>query len=160
MVAGKATHLTEQRSRPCSTPSSEVDDTGGATDMLDKTVIMLRKDSRAIARRHAAPCKLEAAINAELDRIVRLPRRAAAMMPMLALAAYLGGCQTQTVLPPSADARAQFSEIGVNVSSATLAAPAEPTTDAGSAAAYGAGQGAASSLGFGAAFCTVGEPIL
>jgi len=128
--------------------------------VFGKTVTMIQDESTETARIRAAHCGMEATAGGELDRRGGLPRRATAMIAAMAFAACLGGCQAQTIPPPSADLRAQFSEIGVYVSSASLTAPAEPATGAGSAAAYGAGQGAMGSLGFGAAFCRVGEPIL
>jgi len=125
----------------------------GDEDMPDKAAIMIQNDSTETARNRAAHCSMDAAAGGELHWLGGLPRRATAMIVAMVLAACLGGCQTQTIPPPSADLRAQFSEIGVNVSSASLTAPAEPIKGAGAAAGYGAGQGALGSLGFAAGAC-------
>jgi hypothetical protein len=121
--------------------------------VLDMTVTMIRNDFGATERSHAAACKAGVAGKMESARLGRFPRRAVAIISAVALAASLGGCQTQTIPPPSANLRAQFSEIGVNVSGASPTAPTEPIKGAGAAAGYGAGQGALGSMGFAAGGC-------
>ena len=127
--------------------------------MPNMTVTMIRNDFGATERSHAPACIAGVAGKMESARLGRFPRRAVAILSAVALVASLGGCQTQTIPPPSADLRAQFSEIGVNVSGASPTAPTEPIKGAGAAAGYGAGQGALGSLGFGAAGCQYLEPI-
>lgn len=127
--------------------------------MLDIAVTMIRNGSGTTPRSHAAACKAQIAGKQGSARLGRFPRRVAAIVSAVALAASLGGCQTQTIPPPSTDLRAQFSEIGVNASGASPTAPTEPIKGAGAAAGYGAAQGAGGSLGFAAAGCQYLEPI-
>jgi hypothetical protein len=94
-----------------------------------------------------------------LLRATRLPRRVARFGVTIALATGLAACETRMVAAPSADLRAQLGEIGVDASGASPMAPAQPISDAGDAALYGAGQGTEGAFSIGGGACKTGDAI-
>ncbi|MFZ5792588.1 MAG: hypothetical protein ACOY3L_18000 [Pseudomonadota bacterium] len=92
-------------------------------------------------------------------RCTQRRRRVARFGVTVALATGLAACETAKFAPPSPELRAQLGEIGVDASGSGPAAPAQPISDAGDAAAYGAGQGADGAFAIGGSACKTGEPI-